>query len=143
MFSQLIRFELQYQFRQRAFLLFSFLFMILGITIGKQGYSRGTTIYNSSQSISEITAIMTLGSVFIIMFFAISGVLRDKQYNSDQIIFSTSMKKHHFFLSRFIGVFFTSVIAFSFFLVGFAVTSLQPDTLFLVIAYHSNAKHIY
>jgi len=126
MFSQLIRFELQYQFRQRAFLLFSFLFMILGITIGKQGYSRGTTIYNSSQSISEITAIMTLGSVFIIMFFAISGVLRDKQYNSDQIIFSTSMKKHHFFLSRFIGVFFTSVIAFSFFLVGFAFTSLQP-----------------
>jgi len=126
MFSQLIRFELQYQFRQRAFFLFSFLFMILGITLGKQGYSRGTTIYNSSQSISEITAIMTLGSVFIIMFFAISGVLRDKQYNSDQIIFSTSMKKHHFFLSRFIGVFFTSVIAFSFFLVGFAITSLQP-----------------
>ena len=81
MFYQTILFEIKYQLKQRAFILFSLLFLLIGLQLGKQGYGRGTGIYNSSQSISEITAILTLGSVFIIMFFTINGVLRDKLYN--------------------------------------------------------------
>lgn len=127
MFNQLLRFEAQYQLKQRAFLLFSALFLFLGFQLGRQGYGRGAAIYNTSQSISEITGIFTLGSVFIIMFFVISGVLRDKQFNMHPIIFSTSIKKRYYFLSRFLGVFVISILAFSFFLIGFAITSLLPN----------------
>jgi len=127
MFRQLLRFEAQYQLKQRAFLLFSLLFALLGFQLGRQNYGRATTIYNTSQSISEITGIFTLGSVFIIMFFVISGVLRDKQYNMQSIIFSTSIKKRYYFLSRFLGVFTISTLAFSLFLLGFAITSLLPN----------------
>ncbi|AXT20821.1 hypothetical protein D7030_11340 [Flavobacteriaceae bacterium AU392] len=127
MFNQLLRFEAQYQLKQRAFLLFSALFLFLGFQLGRQGYGRGTTIYNTSQAISEITGIFTLGSVFIIMFFVISGVLRDKQFNMHPIIFSTSIKKRYYFLSRFLGVFAISTMTFSFFLIGFAITTLLPN----------------
>lgn len=121
MFSQLLRFEAQYQLKQRAFLLFSVLFLFFGFQLGRQNYGRGTTIYNTSEAISEITGIFTLGSVFIIMFFVISGVLRDKQYNMQSIVFSTSIKKRYYFLSRFLGVFTVSTLAFSLFLLGLSL----------------------
>ncbi|NAS30718.1 hypothetical protein GTQ40_07025 [Flavobacteriaceae bacterium R38] len=127
MFSQLLRFEAQYQLKQRAFLLFSFLFLFFGFQLGRQGYGRGNAIYNTSQAISEITGIFTLGSVFIIMFFVISGVLRDKQYKMQPIIFSTSIKKQYYFISRFLGVFTISTLTFSFFLLGYAITSVLPN----------------
>ena len=127
MFNKILQFELKYQLKQRAFILFSFLFLGFGILIGKQGYGQGVGIYNSSQSISEITAILTLGSVFIIMFFTINGVLRDKFYNIQNIVFSTSVKKHQYFWSQFIGVFLMSSVAFCMFLVGFGITTLFPN----------------
>ena len=127
MFNKILKFELQYQLKQRAFILFSFLFLGFGLLIGKQGYGQGAGIYNASQSISEITGILSLGSVFIIMFFTINGVLRDKQYNIQHIIFSTSVKKHQYFWSQFLGVFIMSSIAFSAFLVGFAMTTFFPN----------------
>ena len=127
MFYKITLFELKYQFKQRAYLLFSLLFLLLGLQLGKIGYGQGNSIYNSSQSISEITAIFTLGSVFIIMFFTINSVLRDKHYNIQNIIFSTSVKKHQYFWSQFIGVFMTSILAFSMFLIGFGITTLFPN----------------
>lgn len=127
MFKKILQFEISYQFRQRAFLLFSFLFLFLGLQMGIQGYGRGAGIYNSSQSISEITGILTLGSVFIIMFFTINGVLRDSRYNMQPIIFSTPVKKHHYFWSQFFGVFLSSALAFCTFLIGFGITTVLPD----------------
>ncbi|EDP70854.1 hypothetical protein FBALC1_08843 [Flavobacteriales bacterium ALC-1] len=127
MLNKAILFEIKYQLKQRAFLLFSILFLLFGLQLGNLGYKQANGIYNSSQSISEITAIFTLGSVFIIMFFTINGVLRDKLYNIQNIIFSTSVKKHQYFWSQFIGVFLMSSLAFSMFLVGFGITTLFPN----------------
>lgn len=127
MFNKTILFEIKYQLKQRAFLLFSLLFLLLGLQLGKQGYGQGAVIFNASQSISEITAILTLGSVFIIMFFTINGVLRDKHYNIQNIIFSTSVKKYQYFWSQFIGVFLMSSLAFCSFLVGFGIMTILPN----------------
>ncbi|WP_191859544.1 ABC transporter permease/M1 family aminopeptidase [Hanstruepera ponticola] len=127
MFNKLIQFEIRYQFKQRAFLFLSLLFLIIGIQIGRQGYGRGTSIYNSPQSITEITGILTLGAVFIIMFFVISGVLKDSRYNMQPIIFSTPVKKQYYFWSQFLGVFMASVLSFSSFLLGFFITTLFPN----------------
>ncbi|WP_223034406.1 ABC transporter permease/M1 family aminopeptidase [Hanstruepera marina] len=127
MFKKLIQFEISYQFKQKAFVFLSLLFLIIGIQIGRQGYGRGATIYNSPQSISEITGILTLGAVFIIMFFVINGVLKDSRYNMQPIMFSTPVKKQHYFWSQFLGVFMASVLAFCSFLIGFAITTELPN----------------
>ena len=50
MFYNTILFEIKYQLKQRAFILFSLLFLLMGLQIGKIGYGQGTDIYNSSQS---------------------------------------------------------------------------------------------
>jgi ABC-type Na+ efflux pump permease subunit len=65
--------------------------------------------------------------MFAIMFFAISGMLRDKQYRMEAIIYSTPIKKSHFFLSRFLGVFAFSLLVFSMTLVGFALGTFMPN----------------
>ena len=127
MFQKLTQFEFDYQLKQRAFALLSLLFLLMGLQIGRQGYGRGTGIYNSSQSISEITAILTLGSVFIIMFFTINSVLRDSRFRMEPIMFSTPVKKHQYFWSQFIGVFMSSSLAFCAFLLGFAITTMLPN----------------
>ncbi len=127
MLRHILKFELQYQFKQLAFLALSALFFIIGLQMGYQGYGRGTSVYNAPQSISEITGIMSLGAVFIIMFFCIHGVLKDSRYNFQSIVISTPVKKRFYFWSQFLAVFGSSIIAFSMFLVGFALTTLRPD----------------
>ena len=126
MFRNILQFELKYQSKQLAFALLSVLFLMIGLQIGNQGYGRGVSIYNSPQSISEITGIISLGSVFIIMFFTIHGVLRDSRYHFQPLVFCTPIKKLHYFWSQFFAVFGMSLFSFSMFSVGFAITTLFP-----------------
>ena len=53
------------------------------------------------------------------MFFAITAMLRDRQYGMDGLIFSTAIKKPAYFWTRFLGTFVFSVLAFSPFLLGY------------------------
>lgn len=119
MFTNLLKFEAFYQRKQRALLIFSFIFLFYGLLIGSQGFAPTNVNFNSTYQINYFTGIMSLGSLFIVMFFVISGVLRDKQYNSESIVHTTSIKKYHFFFSRFIGVFIFSLLAFTPFLMGY------------------------
>ena len=113
MFKKLIQFEVFYQLKQRAFPIFSILFLALGVFVGRQGFAPKGVDFNSVYQVYFHTSLFTLGSVFIIMFFAISAILRDKQYNMEGLIYSSSIKKAHYFWSRFLGTFIFSVLAFS------------------------------
>lgn len=119
MFTNLLKFEAFYQRKQRALLIFSFIFLLYGLLTGSQGFAPTNVSFNSAYQINYFTGIMSLGSLFIVMFFVISGVLRDKRYNSESIIYTTSIKKSHFFFSRFLGVFMFSLLAFTPFLIGY------------------------
>ncbi|WP_298760026.1 M1 family aminopeptidase [uncultured Psychroserpens sp.] len=121
MLLQLLRFEVLYQSKQRALLIFVLLFFIYGFFLGGLGQAPAQVNFNSAYQIANYTTISTLGCVFIIMFFAISGVIRDKKHQMESLIFSTSISKIHFFWSRFIGVFLFSVLAFCLFLPGFII----------------------
>jgi hypothetical protein len=118
MFKELLQFEIFYQVKQRAFPLFVLLFLVLGIFVGGQGFAPKGVNFNSAYQIYFYTGIFTLGSVFIVMFFAISAMLRDKQHNMEGLIYSSSITKAHYFWSRFIGTFVFSVLAFSPYLLG-------------------------
>lgn len=133
MFKKLLQFEVFYQFKQRAFPIFAILFLALGVFVGRQGFAPKGINFNAIYQVYFHTSIFTLGSVFIIMFFAISAALRDKQHNMESLIYSSSIKKSHFFWSRFLGTFIFSVLAFSPFLVGYVFgnyfSDLDPERL--------------
>lgn len=115
MLSQLISFEFSYQRKQYFFFFGAFLFLLFGLFLVKQTYDID---YNSSYKISRQTALVSLGSVFMIMFFVISGVLRERNYQTESLIFTTKLSTFSFFISRFLGVFVFSLLTFSFLYVG-------------------------
>lgn len=119
MMSKLLQFEVFYQLKQRAFPLFAVLFFLLGLFLGQQGFAPKGVNFNATYQVYLYTSLFTLGSVFIIMFFSISAMLRDTQNMMEGIIFSTSIKKQHYFWSRFSGTFLFSVLAFSPFVIGY------------------------
>jgi len=133
MFKKLLQFEVFYQLKQRAFPIFALLFLSLGVFVGGQGFASKGVNFNAVYQVYFHTSIFTLGSVFIIMFFAISATLRDKQYNMEHLIYSSSIKKRQYFWSRFFGTFIFSVLAFSPFLIGYIFgnyfSDLDPERL--------------
>ena len=140
MLLQLLRFEVLYQSKQRALLIFTILFFFFGFFIGGMGQAPAQVNFNSAYQVTNSVTIFSLGSVFIIMFFAISGAIRDKKHQMEELIFSTSIKKVHFFWSRFIGVFIFSVLGFSLFLPGFivglSISDLDPTRVVSVSYTH-------
>ncbi len=127
MLKYLFHFECLYQIKQRFFIGFALLFLFFGFSIGRGGYGLAKQTINSSFQVSYNMGLLSLGCVFAIMFFAISGMLRDRQYKVEPIIFSTAIKKSTYFLSRFLGVFVFSLIVFSFSLIGFLIGNFIAD----------------
>jgi len=127
MFRSVLNFEIKYQTKQFTFLAFSLLFLAFGILQGSQGYANSLVDFNSPYQISFNIGIATLGCEFVIMFFAVSGVLRDKKHHMESIIYSTSITKFQFFWSRFLGVFAFSLMAFSMVIIGFILASFLPN----------------
>lgn len=141
MFSLLLQFEASYQLKQKAFLLFAFIFFLIGLLAGRQGFAPANVNFNAGYQINFYTGLITLGSVFIIMFLSISGVLRDSRHNMEHLIFSTSIKKVQFFWSRFLGLYIFSLLAVAPFLFGYAgaifFSDLDPERVaaFNVMSY--------
>ncbi|BDD03936.1 ABC transporter permease/M1 family aminopeptidase [Aureibacter tunicatorum] len=127
MLHRLLQFELFYQAKQRALPIFILLFLGLGYFMGSQGFAPAGVNFNSVYQIYFHTGITTLGSVFVIMFFAVSGILRDQQHQMESLIFSSSVQKSPYFWSRFIGTFTFSVIAVSPFLLGYVLGNYYSD----------------
>lgn len=118
MFSLLLRFEALYQLKQRALPLMAGLFLFLGFLVASNGYAPANVNINAAYQINNHSGLFSLGSVFIIMFFAISATLRDDRFKMDMLVYSSSIEKRQFFWSRFLGVFLFSLMAFSPFILG-------------------------
>jgi ABC-type transport system involved in multi-copper enzyme maturation permease subunit len=141
MIIDLLKFEVFYQRKQRALIGLAIVFLFYGLMLGQQNYAPANVNFNSAHQLSYYTSFMSLGTVFIIMFFAISGLLRDLKHKMDSIIFTTSITKFQFFVSRFLGVFLFGLLAFTPFFIGFLIGTqspgLDPDRLseFNLMAY--------
>ncbi|MCG8331048.1 MAG: hypothetical protein MI974_25370 [Chitinophagales bacterium] len=122
----LLQFEWYYHLRQKAFMGLSLLFFVLGIALGSQGMAPAQIDFNAPYQMNYNIGVMTLGSVFIIMFFAIQGIIRDSAYQMEALIFSTPIQKRTFFVSRFLGVFMMSLLAFSSVFLGYALGTFSP-----------------
>ncbi len=129
----LIMFEIKFQLKQRAFIGFSLIFLYFGYLVSSQGAIASNLDFNSAYEINSKVALLSLGVVFAIMFFAVSGLLREKQYKMEALIYSSPILKKDFFLSRFMGVLIPSVFVFSMSLIGLALgynlSELEPERL--------------
>ncbi len=133
MFFSLLQFEIRYQLKQRAAIGFSVVFLLLGFIMGSRAYVPAQVLIDSNYQITFFIGLLSLGSVFPVMFFAIAGVLRDRQYGMEPIVYSTAVGKVPFFFSRFAGVLLLSLLVFSMALIGFALgtnmAAVNPDQL--------------
>lgn len=131
MLSSLLSFEYRYQARQRSMLLFSVLFLGLGWLMGARGFTPPNLYLNSPYILTHHVALLSLSIVFPVLFFTISGLLRDQQYAFQGIFFSTAVSRASFFWSRFLGVFSMSLLAFSVLLpalwLGIETATVEPD----------------
>lgn len=126
MLIQLLKFELLYHSKQKSIVIFSLLFFLFGFILSSSGSAPANVNFNSPYELLNSTGLLSINALFGIMFFVVIGVLRENQYQAEDSIFSTPVRKHHFFLSRFFGIFIFSLIAFSTFLPGFALGTLWP-----------------
>ncbi|GFZ93597.1 membrane protein [Aquaticitalea lipolytica] len=127
MLTSLLCFEANYQLKQKAFIAFSIIFLAFGYMLGSQGFAPANVNFNSAYQISYNTALTSLGSVFAIMFFSINGILRDKRYNTESLIYTTSVQKWNYFFSRFFGAFAVSLFVFTMALLGYFLGTLSPS----------------
>jgi len=131
MITQLLAFEITLQRKLWALPFAIILFFLSGLHIGGQGFAPELLNFNAPYQLSYHISIFTLGSVFAILFFAINGVLRDLSYRFEELIYSSGIQKHHFFISRFVGVFMFSLLAVSPLLIGMGFGAhffeLDPD----------------
>lgn len=126
MFIHLLRFECTYQMKRWAFVGFGLIFLAFGLLQGSQGYAPALVDVNSPFQIFYNIGLTTIGCEFVIMFFVVSGLLRDRMYQMESILYSTAIPKRDFWLSRFLGVLLFSLAAFSTCLLGFAIGTLFP-----------------
>ena len=118
MLSSLLQFEYSYQARQRTLLLFAVLFLGLGWLMGARGFTPPNLFLNSPYVLAHNVALLSLSVVFPVLFFTISGLLRDQLYDFEGIFFSTAVTKSGYFWSRLAGVLSMSLLAFSMMLPG-------------------------
>ncbi|WP_367391377.1 M1 family aminopeptidase [Lewinella sp. LCG006] len=126
MFLQLLSFEAYYQSRQRTLLLFALLFLGLGVLLTVQGYASPQIMVNGPFQIAFHTALFSLAVVFPLMFFTVSGVLRDQKYDFVSLVDSSPIGAGPLFWSRYLGVIIFGVLAISPFLLGGLLGEVLP-----------------
>lgn len=126
MILDLLKFENLYQSKQRALLLLSLVFLAYGLLIGSMNHAPVNVNFNSGYQLHFYTGLMTLGGVFIAMFFAISGVIRDRKHAMEGILYSTPVTKWQYFLSRLAGVYIFSLSTFTIFFIGHVAGTFSP-----------------
>jgi|GEM_PF-93160 len=126
MFSEILRFEWRYYTRQTLFLVAAILFFLLGVA-GTMGNFGGLDVQvNSPFVVTYFLALLSLKSIFVVTIFCAHGVLRDKSNRMEEIVYSTSIDRFTFLLSRFTGLFLASWVV----LLGAGVGMLFGSLLF-------------
>ncbi len=143
MFYKLLQFEWRYHSKQTSFFVFFLLFLGYGVLAIASGFQflEISTMFNDAFNIHFLSGIVCLGTVFSCVFFCINGLLRDSSFGAEEMIFSTGIQKGHYFISRFLGIFFITLLVSSISLLGIFIgtffASYNPDQLhsFTIIHY--------
>ncbi|MDY8136159.1 ABC transporter permease/M1 family aminopeptidase [Aquimarina sp. 2201CG5-10] len=117
MFIKLLQFELAYHKKQLVYYVLLILFFVIGASMYVD-LNTGGINDNAPYKLNFIICGLSLGSIFPVLFFTIQSLLRDTTYKYDAIIYSTAITKTKYYLSKFIGVYISSLMVVSFGVLG-------------------------
>ncbi|MGH1365943.1 MAG: M1 family aminopeptidase [Calditrichia bacterium] len=127
MLGKLIGFEWRFYSRQLLFFIAAILYVLLGIA-GTKGNFGGLDVHiNSPFVVTYFLTLLSLKSIFPVTIFCASGVLRDKSYLMEEIVYTTSISKFGYLFSRFIGLFLASWAILVCAAVGMLIGSAMAD----------------
>ncbi len=129
MLRELLQFEWKFHSKQASFIVLFLLFLGYGVLaiIGGFQYLQMSTMYNDAYNLCFISAIISMGSICSCMFYCVNGVLRDSDHNAGEMIFSTGISQFNFFVSRFGGVFFSTLLMATLSLIGVFFGTQLPN----------------
>ena len=131
MLAEIFRFELRCQLRQPVFLLagaFFFLTAFLAVTTDAVvvGGSIGNVDRNAPFVIVRLLLVTSIIGVFATTAFLANAVLRDQDTGTQELFFSTPIRKRDYLIGRFAGAFVVALAVFVPVVLGVLLGSLMP-----------------
>lgn len=126
MLTDIVRFEWRYHTRQISFLAAILIYATLGFALTATGFGPDNIHLNSPYTIAESLGLLSLTAVFAIAVFCANSVVRDREHQLEEIIFSTSVEKFPYLFGRFAGSFLAAFTAFSATVIGMLLALAMP-----------------
>lgn len=126
MIGEIVRFEWRYHTRQITFFAASALFFLFGFALTATGYGPDTVHVNSPYSIAQSIAFLSLPAVFLVAAFCANAVVRDREHQMEEIVFTTAVRKRQYLLGRFTGSLLAAYTAFGLSALGMLVAVFMP-----------------
>lgn len=126
MLKDVIRFEWRYHTRQVSFIAAALFFAGFGFALTATGFGPANVHVNSPYDIAQTMGLISLAAVFAIAIFCANSVVRDREHQFEEIVFSTSVEKFPYLFGRFAGSFLAAFTVFSATAVGMMIASLLP-----------------
>ena len=131
MLFKIFKFEIRYWLQQPMVYIFLFINALLifgassseNITIGS---SIGNVHKNAPYVVENFYSVMAILSLLMITAFLNSAAARDYAEKTNQILFTTTIKKRDFLLGRYFGACFISIIPFLGIALGSILGSMMP-----------------
>ena len=108
MLGEIFRFELRYQLRQPVFWIAGALFFLMTfLAVSTDAVAIGGSIGNVNRNapfvIMQLLMVMSLLGVFVTTAFVASPVVRDHEAGTQELFFSTPVRKRDYLVGRFAG----------------------------------------
>lgn len=127
MLKDIVRFEWRYHTRQASFPAAIAVFLFFGATMTATGFGPSNININSPYAIAQSIGFLSLISVFILAVFCANAVVRDRDTQMEEIVYTTSVGKLPFLTGRFVGSFLAAFTAFSASIVGLIGATFLPS----------------
>ncbi|PYQ29950.1 MAG: hypothetical protein DMF56_09495 [Acidobacteria bacterium] len=126
MLTDIVRFEWRYHMRQISFVAALLIYATLGFALTATGFGPDNININSPYTIAESLGLLSLTAIFAIAVFCASAVVRDREYQMEEIVFSTPVEKFPLLFGRFAGSFLAAFTAFSATVIGMLIALAMP-----------------
>jgi ABC-2 type transport system permease protein len=124
--KDVIRFEWRYHTRQVSFIAAALFFAGFGFALTATGFGPANVYINSPYDITQTMGLISLAAVFAIAIFCANSVVRDREHQFEEIVFSTSAEKFPYLFGRFAGSFLAAFTVFSATAVGMMLAAILP-----------------
>lgn len=110
MLLKLIKFELKYHSRQLSFWLALIMFTLLGYLLSGRQVHSGNIVALSPQNLTYALTFFSQIAIFTTTLITASALLRDKQFQFNELVLVTPINKTLLSVSRFLGLFFMNLL---------------------------------